>query len=96
MADSQDPFPLGTKLTNPYAGWPVAMFIDGFRSRRLTAAVSGPRSNQERKKFGAPGRIRTCDARFRKPTLYPLSYWGGGPGRQPIDGPSFPVAPTFA
>jgi hypothetical protein len=30
---------------------------------------------------GAPGRIRTCDARFRKPTLYPLSY-GGGPGRE--------------
>jgi hypothetical protein len=27
--------------------------------------------------FGAPGRIRTCDARFRKPTLYPLSYEGG-------------------
>jgi hypothetical protein len=26
----------------------------------------------------APGRIRTCDARFRKPTLYPLSYGGGG------------------
>ena len=26
---------------------------------------------------GAPGRIRTCDARFRKPTLYPLSYEGG-------------------
>jgi len=25
----------------------------------------------------APGRIRTCDARFRKPTLYPLSYGGG-------------------
>ena len=25
---------------------------------------------------GAPGRIRTCDARFRKPTLYPLSYEG--------------------
>ena len=24
--------------------------------------------------FGAPGRIRTCDPRFRKPTLYPLSY----------------------
>ena len=29
--------------------------------------------------MGAPGRIRTCDARFRKPTLYPLSYEGGGP-----------------
>ena len=26
--------------------------------------------------LGAPGRIRTCDARFRKPTLYPLSYGG--------------------
>ena len=24
----------------------------------------------------AHGRIRTCDARFRKPTLYPLSYAG--------------------
>ncbi len=27
---------------------------------------------------GAPGRIRTCDARFRKPMLYPLSYEGDG------------------
>src|SRR5215213_4916077 len=26
----------------------------------------------------APSRIRTCDTRFRKPLLYPLSY-GGGP-----------------
>ena len=26
---------------------------------------------------GAPGRIRTCDTRFRKPLLYPLSYGGG-------------------
>jgi hypothetical protein len=24
----------------------------------------------------APGRIRTCDTRFRKPMLYPLSYEG--------------------
>ena len=29
----------------------------------------------------APGRIRTCDARFRKPTLYPLSYGGGAGDR---------------
>ena len=28
---------------------------------------------------GAPGRIRTCDTRFRKPLLYPLSYEGDGP-----------------
>ncbi len=27
----------------------------------------------------ALGRIRTCDARFRKPTLYPLSYEGWSP-----------------
>ena len=26
----------------------------------------------------APGRNRTCDTRFRKPLLYPLSYEGGG------------------
>jgi hypothetical protein len=25
----------------------------------------------------APGRIRTCDARRRRPALYPLSYEGG-------------------
>lgn len=30
---------------------------------------------------GAPSRIRTCDTRFRKPLLYPLSYGGHG---QPI------------
>ena len=32
------------------------------------------RSLQDR---GAPGRDRTCDLRFRKPLLYPLSYGGG-------------------
>ena len=26
---------------------------------------------------GAPGKNRTCDLRFRKPLLYPLSYEGG-------------------
>jgi hypothetical protein len=26
--------------------------------------------------YSALGRIRTCDLRFRKPTLYPLSYEG--------------------
>ena len=30
------------------------------------------------KVFRGPGRIRTCDARFRKPTLYPLSYGAMG------------------
>ena len=30
-----------------------------------------------RKRGGAPGRIRTCDTRFRRAVLYPLSYEGG-------------------
>src|SRR4029453_11088790 len=30
----------------------------------------------------APGRIRTCDTRFRRAVLYPLSY-EGGPGSWP-------------
>ena len=34
-------------------------------------------------RFGAPGRNRTCDTRFRKPVLYPLSYEGNeGRGRE--------------
>jgi L-iditol 2-dehydrogenase len=38
---------------------------------------------------GGPGRIRTCDARFRKPTLYPLSYgamWHSRIGQTHIGG----------
>ena len=27
--------------------------------------------------WSAPGRIRTCDTRFRRAVLYPLSYEGG-------------------
>jgi hypothetical protein len=30
------------------------------------------------RRLGAPGRNRTCDTRFRKPLLYPLSYEGEG------------------
>ena len=29
-----------------------------------------------RKCGGAPGKIRTCDTRFRRAVLYPLSYEG--------------------
>src|SRR5579862_4281538 len=37
-----------------------------------------PRDDDIKKRqiLSAPGRTRTCDARFRKPTLYPLSYGG--------------------
>jgi site-specific DNA recombinase len=43
--------------------------------------VTCPRSHVRRRStgshvVGAPGRIRTCDTRFRKPMLYPLSYEG--------------------
>ena len=34
------------------------------------------RLESRRKQAGAPERTRTSDARFRKPTLYPLSYGG--------------------
>lgn len=33
---------------------------------------------------GAPGRIRTCDTRFRRAVLYPLSY-GGGEASSSVD-----------
>jgi hypothetical protein len=36
-----------------------------------------PLADTEANKWGAPGRIRTCDARLRSPALYPLSYEGG-------------------
>jgi hypothetical protein len=34
-------------------------------------------ASSERLSDCALGRIRTCDTRFRKPMLYPLSYEGG-------------------
>ncbi len=40
--------------------------------------------------YGAPGRTRTSDAWFRKPTLYPLSY--GGAGAECIEGRGRPVS----
>ncbi len=51
------------------------------------------RSNKasSRTDSSAPGRNRTCDKRFRKPLLYPLSYEGGGSwqlyqGRADVEG----------
>ena len=32
---------------------------------------------------GAPGKIRTCDTRFRRAVLYPLSYEGGQKPQSP-------------
>ena len=54
------------------AAAPVAVAAVTDSSRILPAGATALRA------VSAPGRIRTCDARFRKPTLYPLSYGGGG------------------
>ena len=45
---------------------------------RIATILCAPLKNpflSERVFSGAPEAIRTPDARFRKPTLYPLSYW---------------------
>src|SRR5262249_20314048 len=43
---------------------------------QVTKPPVGEKAQGRAARDGAPGRIRTCDARFRKPTLYPLSYGG--------------------
>ena len=48
----------------------------GFRSSGVL--MSEPDKPLNRDYVGALGKNRTCDARFRKPTLYPLSYKGLG------------------
>src|SRR6478672_3131858 len=45
--------------------------------RTKPASRSGRMAADLRKWVGAPGRIRTCDTRFRRAVLYPLSYEGG-------------------
>jgi hypothetical protein len=50
-------------------------------------------------KWGAPGRIRTCDTGFRRAVLYPLSYEGGraeltgSTGRRIVGGDPLTAAP---
>ncbi len=39
---------------------------------------SGPGTEKRSDFAGAPDKSRTCDLRFRKPLLYPLSYGGKG------------------
>ena len=41
-----------------------------------TVSKENPVKASNRKTFNTPGRIRTCDSRFRKAVLYPLSYEG--------------------
>ena len=48
----------------------------GFRAPEKRKARRPTRAAWLSMRGGAPGRIRTCDTRFRKPVLYPLSYEG--------------------
>jgi hypothetical protein len=45
-------------------------------TNRGSAGLSDRSPESPRKLLSAPGRNRTCDSRFRKPLLYPLSYEG--------------------
>ena len=56
----------GVQRVPPVRRSPAANYLHTARKR-------GPGSD-------APGRIRTCDTRFRKPVLYPLSYEGAHSG----------------
>jgi SNF2 family DNA or RNA helicase len=53
-------------------GTPMENRVEEFCSR----LVQPERSGRESLTCGAPGRIRTCDTRFRRAVLYPLSYEG--------------------
>ena len=56
------------------------------KRRKASAKPTGTKAPEEElmmsgqgSDLGAPGRNRTCDTRFRKPMLYPLSYEGVRP-----------------
>ena len=64
------------KLNISEAGW--------FERRRKTGnTLRAIFWEMRRLHFTTPGRIRTCDPRFRKPMLYPLSYGGEWPCTPP-------------
>ena len=46
------------------------------RRTSTTKTITTAKLHLTRPFIGAPSRIRTCDTRFRKPLLYPLSYGG--------------------
>src|SRR5918912_552365 len=48
----------------------------------MTRTATGAFLQVRRLDVRAPGRIRTCGTRFRKPMLYPLSYGGSRPARR--------------
>ena len=72
---------------------------------RQVLVSSAPGSMRAPPAASAPGRIRTCGTRFRKPMLYPLSYGGpmgcsieraGGAGQVAVGTSTGRPAPTHA
>ena len=62
------PSPSGLPLTAAHEAIWAPIGYEGARWRRPEGSRPGA--------IGAPGTTRTCDTRFRKPLLYPLSYRG--------------------
>lgn len=58
--------PLADQVKQIGAGKPVELAVEVEATHRSVAA-----------RKSTPGRDRTCDTRFRKAVLYPLSYGGG-------------------
>ena len=84
------------------AGHHVGVGIEGETQRGVTTkgSVTFDRDEQiiYQVFYSAPGRNRTYDTRFRKPMLYPLSYWGGAGakgGRKPARFVGADVDPRF-
>ena len=59
----------------------TALLLRGLAASLAASATESPYRERFRWSGCALGRIRTCDTRFRKPMLYPLSYEGGGSKR---------------
>src|SRR5205823_2997880 len=73
--------PLGsTPPAARYQTWPHERETSPITRRRCVTRQAEPNISD-----CAPGRNRTCDTRFRKPLLYPLSYEGheGSPQSYP-------------
>ena len=72
--------PLGCSVTERFAGYRIRASVltldPQFESRITARTVNWQLRADLWLWLGAPGRIRTCDTRFRKPMLYPLSYEG--------------------
>src|SRR6185295_7855446 len=78
------------KTANYYASSPSTQRATTSHNAELQRCHETGVNHVPRHHIGAPGRIRTCDARLRSPALYPLSYEGGAAGTCPTPDAAFP------